>query len=301
MKCYKNKNIILILGFLAILLITVSNLSNMPSKGVDLIRDNIEELDDDFTKLNQGGIFSEFIFGTFSGPQDLDPHIAWDSASIDVIDQVCEGLLKHDLSDPELSIIPNLASSLGIWSVDKKNYTIPLRTGIQFHDGTVFNATAVKWSFDRLIYFMNVSGTLPPTTFITPFDFVYRFNDNTPIINRIEIINEYIVRFVLNKPFAPLEGLLCFTGSYILSPQSTPEFDYIDTYTGDLVGTGPFVYDGYVVDTSVNFYAFEDYWRGKPNIQNLIFSIISNYNNRSQALLSGDIDLLIDPSYDYFD
>ena len=208
MKFYQNKNIILILGFLAVLLIAVNNLSNLQAERADLVRDDNENegIYNDNNTLKQAGFFSEFTLGVSHGPYDLDPHNAWDSASINVIDQVCDGLLTYNLSDPELSIIPNLASSMGTWSVDKKNYTIPLRLGIQFHDGMAFNATAVKWSFDRLKYFMNISGTLPPTQYITQIDPLYRFFDNTPIINRIEVIDEYIVRFVLNKPYAAFEG-----------------------------------------------------------------------------------------------
>ena len=107
-------------------------------------------------KTSTGEIASQLRYGTATEPVELDPHYSWDGASINVIDQVCEGLFTYDFSDPELSIIPNLASSFGTWSFDKINYTIPLRIGIKFHDGTPFNATAVKWSFDRLNYFSNV-------------------------------------------------------------------------------------------------------------------------------------------------
>jgi len=55
------------------------------------------------------------IYGTMYGPVDLDPQVAWDSASIDAIDQVCEGLFAYNLSDSEMVIIPNLALS-GTWN-----------------------------------------------------------------------------------------------------------------------------------------------------------------------------------------
>ena len=292
---------ILTLGFLCILLITFYYISNLSSNGKDQIGDDNQLFNENFKKCNQGGEFAEFIYGISQDIYDLDPHMAWDSASIQVIDQVCEGLFSYNLSDAENSIIPNLASSLGVWSIDKKNYTVDLRTGIKFHDGSVFTASTVKWSFDRLKYFMNVSGTFPSSKRVTQFDELYRFPDNTPIINRVEIINDYTIRFVLNKPYSAFLGLLCFSGSYILSPYSTPNLDYIDTDTGDLVGTGPFVYDGYTVGSSVNFHAFEDYWQGKAKIQNLVFSIIQNSDDRNQALLSGSIDLFTDPLSTYFD
>ncbi|MHA2393093.1 MAG: ABC transporter substrate-binding protein [Promethearchaeota archaeon] len=263
------------------------------------IEDNSNLFNDNYPEINQGVEVIEFRYGLFGNIYDLDPHMAWDSSSIEVIEQVCEGLFKYNLSDPENSIIPNLASSLGVWSIDNKNYTIPLKTGIKFHDDNIFNAFAVKWSFDRLKYFMNVSGTLPLSKQVTQIDSVYRFHDSTPIINRVEIINDYKIRFILNRPYSAFAGLLCFLGSYILSPYSTPNFNYIDTNTGDLVGTGPFIYDAYNIGSSVNFHAFEDYWQGKAKIQNLVFSIYQNLNDLNQALFFGDIDLLTTPSYDY--
>jgi len=229
----------------------------------------------------------KLIYGTNYGPVNLDPHYAWESASFDVIDQVVETLYAYDLLDPELAPIPRLASDFGTWSIDGLNYTVPLRMGVTFHDGTPFNAAAVKWNFDRLVYFMNIDGPLFSTLYLWP--------DGTPIINKVEIVDDYTVKFVLNKPFAPFEALLCFSGSGIMSPASTPPENYIDTATGDLVGTGPFVYDNYEVGVEFTMHAYENYWAGAPYIDELTFSIIPDSYMRNQALLDGIIDFLKTP------
>jgi len=51
--------------------------------------------------------------------------------------------------DEDLNIVPQLAES---WEVqdEGKTYVFHLRQGVQFHDGTPFDAAAVKWNFDRL-------------------------------------------------------------------------------------------------------------------------------------------------------
>jgi len=234
----------------------------------------------------------ELIFGTSSGISDLDPHRAWDSGSINVIDQVVETLFAYDLSDPDYSLIPRLAIDFGTWSGNGLNYTIDIRPDVTFHDGTQFNAAAVKWNFDRLAYFVNSEEER------TPFDSLYRWPDGTPISNRTEVINTYTIRIVLNRPFGALESLLSFSGSGMLSSTSTPQYNYIDTFTGDLVGTGPFVYDEYQPDTEVNFHAYENYWAGVANFTDLKFSIIQDGYVRTQALLSGEIDILTDPITD---
>ena len=239
--------------------------------------------------------FPHLIYGTNFGPVNLDPHKAWEISSIDVIDQVVETLYAYDLSDPELAITPRLALDYGTWSEGGLNYTIPLRRGVTFHDGTLFDATAVKWNFDRLAYFMNLDGPLPPEIPTTPFSTLYLWQDGTPIINSVIIVDEYTVRFVLNKPFAPFEALLSFSGSGIMSPASTPPQNYIDTATGDLVGTGPFVYDNYEVDLKVTMHGYENYWKGAPYIDELTFSIIQDTDERNQALLDGTIDFIKTP------
>lgn len=274
------------------------NLSININKPID---DELTPFNENPNFSNQGGNVTEFVYGVAYGLFDLDPQLAWDNASIDVIDQVCEGLYRYNLTDPNLTIITNLATAFGTWSSDRKNYTVPLREGVLFHDGTPFNATSVKWSFDRLHYFMNTTGSLPEGKQITQIAELYRWPNDTPIINRTEIVTSHTIKFILNKPFAPFLGLLCFSGSYILSPMSTPAYEYIDTNTGDLIGTGPFVYDEYNLNVNVTFHAFENYWRGKAKIESLIFKIISNAYARYEALLSGDIDLLGGISFSFLD
>ncbi|MFX1480067.1 MAG: ABC transporter substrate-binding protein [Promethearchaeota archaeon] len=242
-----------------------------------------------------------FVYGVKSGPLGLDPHYVWDLASQKVLDQVCEGLYTYNLSDPELTIIPNLAVSHGSWSLDALNYTVPLRMGVTFHDGTPFNASAVKFSFDRLAYFMNATGNLPLSTPISLFDRLYQFSDGAPIINRTEILDIYTIRFVLNAPFASFQALLCFSGSYIISLLSTPATDYIDLNWGDLIGTGPFVYDLYELNVEAKFHAYDNYWGGKADIEDMTFSIIPDPYDRIAALINGDVHFIDDPLPSYLD
>jgi len=248
---------------------------------------------------NNGPTIIPFIVGAAYGFDELDPHWTWDRIAWDTIDQVCEGLFKYDLSHPSNEIIPSLASADGIWSGDGLEFWVPLREGITFHDGYKFNASAVKWSFDRLAYLMNISGTLPNTVYYklpTILHSLYEWPDGTPIINLTEVFNEYAVRFVLNRPYGPFKALLCFSGSYILSPLSTPATDYINPNTDDLVGTGPFVFDGIIPNEEVNLSAYEYYWRGKANIDQIIFKYYHGYyyDELNKALLNGTIHFIED-------
>ncbi|MFX0075916.1 MAG: ABC transporter substrate-binding protein [Candidatus Hermodarchaeota archaeon] len=237
------------------------------------------------------------IFGTSFGPSSIDPHYVWDKTSVDVIEQVVETLFAYNLSDPELRVIPRLAADFGTWSEGGLVFTVPLREKVTFHDGTRFNATAVKWNFDRLAYFMNLDGSLPEEIPVCSFSSLFLWTDGTPVINTVNIISEYTVEFVLNRPYVPFKALICCSGAGMLSPDplSTPQHEYIDFLTGTLVGTGPFVYEGYIENIEVNFHANPDYWAGLGEIDDLKFVMIPNPYERSQALLNGEIDITTTP------
>ena len=235
---------------------------------------------------------TSLIMGTMYGPVDLDPQVAWDSASIDAIDQVCEGLFAYDLTDPDLALIPALALS-GTWNPAGTEFTVILRQGVKFHDGADFNADAVIFTWNRMSWALNTTGT--NTDVVTQVAELYEFPDGTPIVASITKNSDYSITFNLAGPYIPFQSLLAFSASYILSPDSTPATTYIDTASGDIVGTGPFVYDGYEAGVEVTFHKFNGYWQGAAQIDKLVFSVITDANARNAALLSGDIDYLPDP------
>ena len=202
------------------------------------------------------------------------------------------------MTDPDLAISPGLAT-LGVWNPAADEFTLTLRQGVKFHDGADFNADAVNFTWDRLNFLMNITGTNDVE--VTQIAGLYMFPDGTPIVSSITKNSEYSVTFNLARPFIPFKALLCFSGSYMMSPDSTPAEAYIDTATGDIVGTGAFVYDGYEAGVEVLFHAYADYWQGASEIDNLTFSIINDANARNAALLSGSIHFLPDPMVSMID
>jgi peptide/nickel transport system substrate-binding protein len=98
------------------------------------------------------------IVGTGSGPVDLEILNAWDSASNDVIRQCVEGLFMIDYLDPALKRTAVLAEEWG-WA-DNVTWWVTLKENVLFHDGTKFNATAVQWNVNRLLWHLNTTGNL---------------------------------------------------------------------------------------------------------------------------------------------
>ena len=86
------------------------------------------------------------VFGTEGEPTSLDGAVVSDGVSLRVIDQITEGLVS--LAPGSTTIVPKLARS---WTASNRGrvWTFRLRTGVTFHDGTPFNASAVCANFDR--------------------------------------------------------------------------------------------------------------------------------------------------------
>ena len=248
----------------------------------------------------------DLVFGAVSGNIVwLDPHMSYDTASNDVIDQIVEQLYQFNLSDPSFGMIPWLATDFPTISPNGLEYTISLRTGIKYHDGTDFNATTMKWSLDRLMYFMNYSSnadlpapfnvSLPAGLLPTQLGILYEQPDGKRVINRTEVIGSHTIKIVLNAPKGSFMPVLAYTASGALSPASTPPLRYYEL-SEKLVGTGPFIYKYYVADIEVKFDPNPGYWGtpdnlGPTKLTSLTYSIIPDLTTMLQGLLAGDIDL----------
>ncbi|WP_371803754.1 ABC transporter substrate-binding protein [Candidatus Lokiarchaeum ossiferum] len=246
------------------------------------------------------------IYGTTSLVVDLDPQFAWDSASVDHITQVCEGLFAYDLGDPNLAIIPRLATSFGVWGTEstmdgiKFSYTVELRTGVKFHDGSDFTADDVVFTFDRLNNFCSSEPSTQISELYEPLASLY---PSSPLlIYSTTALNATHVKFLLNYEYVAFISLLCFSGSVILSdqPGSTPTNDYYITATDTLIGTGPYYQESNSERLTV-FKYFEDYYRPAPSIKEMHWVLYDDATTLNQAYLAGDIDFTEAISSDFMD
>ena len=211
-----------------------------------------------------------FYVGTGDGPKTIDPIDSWDSTSNHVIGQVAECLWWYDVTDPDLPLEGLLATA---WNYSASNLILDvhIREFVYFHDGSLLDATVVKWNLDRINYFINASGTLPPTTVPAVPASIYFLTDGRSIMNRSEVLDDYVVRIYLNDAFASFIPLMSYTSSAMISKISHSATEYIDLSTGDLVGTGPYMYDFYRTDIEVRFTRFDRYWGTNPYFEMLIF------------------------------
>ena len=202
-------------------------------------------------------------------PPELDPNFS--SAYVDrqVMASLYDKLVDIDENG---EIVPMLAKSYDV-SDDGKVYTFHLRDGIKFHDGTEFNAEAVKYNLDRYQEEDSVRST------------------EVEPIESVEAVDEYTVRVTLSKPFAPFLAVLTDRAGIMASPKAIEENN--GRISKDPVGTGPFKFVERVRGDHITVEKNPDYWRkGLPKIDKIEYRGIEDENVQYQNLQSGELDII---------
>ncbi len=184
----------------------------------------------------------EFLVALNAEPPTLDVHNTGSNAALGVFKCIYEGLVSLD---EKMRVINLLAES---WepSADAKEFTFKLHSGVKFHDGTPFNASAVKDSFDRV---------LAPDSTLTRHHF---FAD---VIDHFEVIDDGTLKLVAKLPFAAMIATLAHPAGGIPSPTALKK--YGQDFGIHPVGTGPFTFVEWVRGDHLSLAAYPDYWN-KP-------------------------------------
>ena len=215
------------------------------------------------------------IFAMAGDADKLDPADVTDGESISRMDNIFESLVECEAGGTDIK--PGLATSWNI-SEDGLNITFNLRQGVKFHDGTDFNADAVVFSFER-----QYNTSHPYHQYGEWAYWGYMFYD----IDRVEKIDDYMVKIVLKRPNAALMTSLAMFTVAIVSPTNA-EIWGEDAFKNP-VGTGPFKFVEWVKDDHITLEAYDDYWRGRPKLDKLIFRAIEDPSARLLAIQAGEI------------
>lgn len=207
-------------------------------------------------------------------PRGLDPALIDDGESSKPICQMYEGLLKY--GDNNTEVKPCLAESWEV-SEDGLTYTFKLRQGVKFHDGTDFNAEAVKYNVDR--------QTVNKTEDMLYADFV--FGD----VAACNVIDDYTVEIVLNKVSTPfLNNLAMSLGAPMVSPTACEANN--NNLNEAPCGTGPYKFVRWDKNEAVVMERNEDYWGEKGVAKQIVFKTITDNSARVVALTNGEVDII---------
>lgn len=241
----------------------------------------------------------DFVIGTTGGLYTLELVDVWDTSTNDVLYQVVETLFSHDLYDLDLPLVNKLARTY--WWENRTVLHIQLREGILFHDGTVFNATVAKWNLDRLQYLVNATGTNFGEVAHTRF--LWMFPDGkTPIMDTITVIGEYNVTITLNGAYGPFLNILTYINAGMISStaHAEDETSFIDLTNGDIIGTGPYMYDYSTPSKEVILSRWEGYWKNLAHFRKIKFEIYDDLGDLNAAMFDHSIDFLRAVDYTYY-
>lgn len=219
------------------------------------------------------------VVGQIAEPASLDPQVSTAANDFRIAVNIYDGLVRN--TPGTLEIEPALATDWTI-SDDGLEYTFNLRQGVSFHDGTPFNAEAVKFNFDRML------DEAHPFASTGPFPLAFFFSS----VESVDVVDDMTVKFTLNEAFAPFMSNLASPTGLIVSPAAV-EASVAD-YGRNPVGTGPFKFEEWQSNTSVVVSRNEDYWDGAPTLEAVIFRPITDANTRVAEMLSGGIDVLLE-------
>lgn len=219
------------------------------------------------------------IVGQIAEPQSLDPHTVTASNDFRILVNVYDGLVRY--KDGTLEVEPALAESWEI-SEDGKTYTFKLREGVKFHDGSDFNAEAVKFNFDRMLKEDH------PFYDTGPFPLSFNFAS----VEEVNAIDAQTVEFKLKEPFAPFLSNLAYPTGLIVSPTAVEQHG--KDFGRNPSGTGPFKFVEWQSNQRVVIERNPDYWDGAASLEAVVFRPITDANTRVAEMMAGGIDVMVE-------
>ncbi|SES83931.1 ABC transporter substrate-binding protein [Thalassotalea agarivorans] len=237
------------------------------------------------------------VYCAEGSPEGFNPQTVTSGTTIDIVaKQLYDRLITIESKDNSLK--PSLANS---WHVtdDGLMYTFYLRRDVQFHQTDYFTPTRQLSADDVVFSFQRILNQNHPYHFVGgaqyPFFQSVNFSD---IVNKIERINDYTVRFHLSKPDSAFLANLATDFAVILSKEYG-ELLYKQGNTNLIdsrpIGSGPYKFKDYRSGSFVRYYAHQEYWRGSPNLQQLVIDVTPSNTSRLTKLMSSECDVIAYP------
>lgn len=248
----------------------------------------------------------------------FDPAACYDLVCGEILQNTLDTLFFYDGNSPS-KLVPQLAASIptkqnGGISADGKTYTVKLRPGLKFSDGTPLTAQDVKYSIERMMVASSDSGAavLINEPLLNLADNVTKDGKVTfaDIDKAVEARGNDTVVFHLAKPFAPFLNILAtsFYGIYSKADAvkagewsgtaadwqkfNSPKDEDSKFLRRVPLGSGPFTLERYDVGKDVILKRNDSYWRAPAKLSRVILQSVNDDTTRLQMLRTGDADAI---------
>ncbi|MDX6226988.1 MAG: peptide/nickel transport system substrate-binding protein [Frankiales bacterium] len=211
--------------------------------------------------------------------QPPDPDIYYAGQGLLLTQNLYEGLLSYKLGSAKAEIAPGLATA---WKVSNnfKTYDLTLRSGVTFHDGTPFDSSAVKASFDR-----RLAVNQGPAYMVSDVASVTAPSKTEVIIT------------LKDSNTAFLDYLACAYGPKMMSPTalaankgSDNDQKYLTTHD---IGTGPYTLSQANVGQNYQMKAYPGWWGPKVFFQTVEMPVVSDLSTQEEQFNKGDIAAIL--------
>lgn len=267
--------------FWKLLLLAIASLLIVSACSKDSGSTDGEKKDDTPAPEDQGtdAASDTLIIGLEAEPTSFDAHQLSDYNSSRAAMELYDQLVRFKDGSTELE--PSLAEKWDV-SEDGLEYTFTLREDVKFHDGTPFNAEAVKFSIDRQI---DPNHPFHDTGQFAYADFTFG------MVEKVEVVEEFQVKITLNEAFAPFLSNMAMHSASIVSPTAVEK--YGADFTKNPVGTGPFKFVSWDPGIEAVLEKNEDYFKGAPKLSKIIIKPIAEAQTRLAELEAGNIHLIV--------
>ncbi|MCX7178145.1 MAG: ABC transporter substrate-binding protein [Proteobacteria bacterium] len=238
------------------------------------------------------------VFCSEGSPEGFNPQFfttgtTADASSVPIYNRLVEFAIGTT------SVVPALAES---WqeSADGLSYTFKLRKGVKFHGSSKFAPTRDFNADDVLFSYNRMADPNHPFSKVTPGQTYAYFEDMgmDKIVAKLEKLDDYTVRFHLKHPEAPFIANLGMDFASILSAEYADKMKAAGTpevVDREPIGTGAFQFVSYQKDAIIRYKAFDQYWNGRPKIDNLVYAITPDASVRYAKLKAGECHVMAFP------
>jgi peptide/nickel transport system substrate-binding protein len=230
-------------------------------------------------EMEEGTPGGTMIEGSFSDISTLLPIVSSDTASADLMALIFEPLVTVD---------PNTLEPVGLlaesWDVneDATVYTFHLREGVTWSDGEPFTADDVVFTYE--LYMNEATGSPRVSDFSAKIESMEAVDDQTVVFNLVNTYVDFAVDIMIYNVIA--EHIWADVDPAVISQDPGAN----GTDPSRVVGTGPFLFQEWIIEDHVTLVPNENYWNGAPYLDEFIFKVVPDQAAGVAQLQTGEID-----------